>query len=161
LQEYIYMWTLENHAFEKLFFYDCASIYIVMYVLLCCNMVEFRHVGQVRPKARCRLRPLVSWICYTWTSCLPCRRLHFSSINEDLLLYWLMVHFSSEGVKSMSATWESEDWCLWCLPSWIPQSSLINKWRRWCIIREMFYFVKDRPLYTVSLWITHRAEQCR
>lgn len=31
-------------------------------------------------------------------------KLHFSSINEDLLLYWLMVHFSSAGLKSMSAT---------------------------------------------------------
>lgn len=30
---------------------------------------------------------------------------HFSSINEDLLLYWSMMHFSSAGPKSMSATW--------------------------------------------------------
>lgn len=47
-----------------------------------------------------------------------------------------------------SEDWRAEEWCLWCLPSWTPQSSLINKWRRQCISREKACFVKRRaPVY--------------
>lgn len=54
-------------------------------------------VGQMKAKVKCNPdNSQTSWPL-AW-------KLHFSSLNEDLLLYWLMVHFCSSGQKSMYAT---------------------------------------------------------
>lgn len=100
-------------------------LYCAGFVCLCACVKERPHVtltllthvsvvGQMRPKVKCNTdNTQTSWPL-SW-------KLHFSSINEVLLLYWLMAHFCSEGQKSMYATRRgAEEWCLWYLCFWTP-----------------------------------------
>lgn len=54
-------------------------------------------VGQMKPKVRCYPDNTQTLWPLAW-------KLHFSSLNKDLLLYRLIVHFCSRGQKSMYAT---------------------------------------------------------
>lgn len=49
-------------------------------------------VGQMKPKVKCNPDNTQTLWPLAW-------KLHFSSLHEDLLLYWLMVHFCSITTK--------------------------------------------------------------
>lgn len=102
------------------------------------------------------------------TSCPPGWKLHFSSINEDLLLYWLMVHFSSEGLKSMNTTWRlnTEAWWLMSVMPTLhrssPHSSLINKWRSQCISWDIACFCQRKIAFLpfhLSIPLNHKPNR--
>ena len=55
---------------------------------------------------------------------------HFSSINEDLLLYWLMVARRQIDAHRMESSWGLKNDAWEAYPREDPQSSLINNWGR-------------------------------